>query len=134
MTRRLLPILCAAGALIFPAAAAADHSVGSASQIAWVRSAAGRFVAAELSSDGANACSILNVPLRGTNCQQRWDGRIAALLRDPADRARLRRQAAEIPSAVVVVSGNYARIELPTRLLRGPNRFLWTENCWMLTG
>ncbi len=37
-------------------------------------------------------------------------------------------------SARVVVHGNRATIELPAPLLDGKSAFLWTENCWMLTG
>ncbi len=34
----------------------------------------------------------------------------------------------------MIVHGNVASIELPTPLMSGPNRFLWSENCWMLKG
>jgi hypothetical protein len=30
------------------------------------------------------------------------------------------------------VHGDLASIELPAPLMGGPNRFVWTENCWML--
>jgi hypothetical protein len=33
---------------------------------------------------------------------------------------------------MLVVHGNVASIELSAPLLRGANRFVWTENCWML--
>jgi hypothetical protein len=124
--------------LAAPGTATAAYSVGSPSQIAWVRSAASRFVAAELASDGASACAILNRPLRATvhgrTCTQRFDARLAATLRRHGARAALRHQAHEINHAAVVIRGDVAQIELPTPLLRGPNRFLWTENCWMLEG
>jgi hypothetical protein len=42
------------------------------------------------------------------------------------------RQQYRIASAAVVVRGDVAWIELPTPLMSGQNRFLWTENCWML--
>ncbi len=32
------------------------------------------------------------------------------------------------------VRGDYATLDLPSRLMSGPNRFYWTENCWMLMG
>jgi hypothetical protein len=47
-------------------------------------------------------------------------------------RSRLRAQQRAIPSAPVVVHGDVAWIELPSALMGGQNRFLWTENCWML--
>jgi hypothetical protein len=34
----------------------------------------------------------------------------------------------------VVVHGGVASIELPTPLMGGANRFVWSENCWMLDG
>ena len=58
----------------------------------------------------------------------------ASLRRHPAARAQLRTEAKAIPSATVLVHGNTASIELPAPLIGGPNRFLWTENCWMLEG
>ena len=48
------------------AAWAAAHSVGSPSQIAWVRRAATNFVTAELHGDGAGACAVLTAPQRAT--------------------------------------------------------------------
>jgi hypothetical protein len=118
--------------------ALAAHSVGSPGQIAWVRSAASRFVTAELAGDGASACAVLNRPLRGTvhgqTCAQRWDARLASMLREHGVRAELRRQSYEIARVPVVIHGEVAQIKLPTPLIKGPNRFLWTENCWMLEG
>jgi hypothetical protein len=118
--------------------AIAAHSVGSPTQIAWVRSAASRFVAAELAGDGASACAILNRPLRGTihgrTCTERWDARLATLRSRSAARASLHREARAIDHATVVVHGDAAEIGLPMPLFKGANRFLWTENCWMLEG
>ena len=120
------------------AASIRAHSVGTREQIAWVRRAATNFVTAELGGDGAGACAILNAPLRATQhhrtCARRWDVELARLLREPGGRSRLRSQARAIPSAVVIVRGSVASIDLPVPLMGGPNRFLWTENCWMLTG
>ena len=67
-------------------------------------------------------------------CEQRMDARIARLLRDRAARARLHAERHAASSAVVVVRGDRAEIDLPHPLLAGPNHFLWTENCWMLEG
>ena len=136
--RAAIALLSASAILGAPAAAGAAHSVGSAEQIAWVRRAAANFVAAELKGNGEGACAVLNRPLRtsvhGRTCAQRWDARIAEMIRRPGERARIRAQARAIPTAVVVVRGNAARIELRTPLINGPNRFLWNEMCWMLTG
>ncbi len=138
--RPRLPIsllLCLA-ALSFPAGALGAHSVGTSEQIAWVRRAATNFVSAELAGNGAGACGILNAPLRATvhrrSCAQRQDARLAGLLRDRRARARIRAQLRAIPTAVVIVRGNTATIALSTPLMSGANRFLWTENCWMLEG
>jgi hypothetical protein len=135
--RRVALLGCAAG-LMLPAGAMAGHSVGSREQVAWVRSAAGRFVAAELAGNGAGACAILNAPLRASHnnhsCAERWNARLATLLHEPGARTRLRSEQHAIASAVVIVRGNLASIELPTPLMGGPNRFLWSENCWMLKG
>ncbi len=130
-------LLAAAASL--PASASAAHSVGTPGQIAWVRSAATRFVTAELAGDGASACAILNAPLRGTEhghtCTQRWNAKLIELLRETGARARLRTQMHAIASAVVVVRGNWATIALPAPLMAdASNRFRWTENCWMLAG
>jgi hypothetical protein len=88
--------------------------------------------------NGAGACSILNAPLRGVfhdrTCQQRWNARLSVLLRQRGARSRLRAELRAAPSARVVVHGEVASIELPEPLVAGPNRFLWTENCWMLEG
>ena len=128
---------CVAG-LMLPASASAAHSVGSREQVAWVRSAAGRFVAAELAGNGAGACAVLNAPLRTSvhhrSCVERWNAKLATLLREPGAATRLRSQRRAIGSAVVIVHGDVASIELPTRLMSGPNQFLWSENCWMLKG
>jgi hypothetical protein len=130
----MLAILLPAG----EAAAYSEHSVGTPEQIAWVRRAAHRFVAAELGTDGAGACAVLNAPLRATlggrTCEQRWDARLARMVRERGMRARLRSELRAVASARVVVRGNSASIELPMALLRGSSRFLWTENCWMLEG
>jgi hypothetical protein len=130
--------LLAPAALTAPSASAA-HSVGTPGQVAWVRSAATRFVAAELARDGASVCGILNAPLRATEhgrtCTQRWNSRLVKLLHETSSRARLRSQEHAISSAVVVIHGNWATIALPTPLMgNASNRFLWTENCWMLAG
>jgi len=134
-----LGLLACAAVLALPAGASAyEHSVGSRGQIAWVRRAANNFVTAELAGNGAGACAILNSPLRATrgheSCQQRWNAKLAKLLREPGARARLRSEQHAIPSAIVIVNGNIAAIHLPAPLLDGPNHFLWTENCWMLKG
>jgi hypothetical protein len=122
----------------FAAYSTTSHSVGTSAQIAWVRSAASRFVAAELAADGAGACAVLIAPLRTVQhhrtCAQRWDAKLTKLLRERGARAGLRREARAIPSARVIVHGDLARIELPTPLLAGASSFYWTENCWMLQG
>jgi hypothetical protein len=130
--------LLAPAALMAPGASAA-HSVGTPGQVAWVRSAASRFVTAELARDGASVCGILNAPLRvtehGRTCTQRWNAKLTRLLREPDAPARLRSQMHAISSAVVVVHGNWATIALPAALMSdASNRFRWTENCWMLAG
>jgi hypothetical protein len=56
------------------------------------------------------------------------------MLREGGVRARLRSELHAVAAARVVVRGNVASIELPAPLLHGPNRFVWTENCWMLEG
>jgi len=133
-----LSVLCAA-TLLAPASALGARSVGSAEQIAWVRRAAGNFVAAELAGNGASACGILNAPMRASErdrtCAQRWDARLARMLRQPGARASLRAEQRAIPSAVVVVDGEHATIALPAPLLaKRPNRLLFTESCWMVAG
>ncbi len=133
-------VLASSLALLAPSGAPAytERSVGTPEQVAWVRSAAQRFLSAELKGDGAGACAILNAPLRATvhrrTCAQRWDARLAVMLRRHGARASLRAQLRATSSARVVVHGDVASIELPAPLIAGPNRFLWTENCWMLTG
>jgi hypothetical protein len=120
------------------ALAQAARSVGSPEQIAWVRRAAGNFIGDELAGNGAGACGILNAPLRYTRhhqtCAQRWDARLATMLRSRSDRAQLRALRHAAPSARVVVHGDHASIELPSSLIGGGNDFYWTENCWMLAG
>jgi hypothetical protein len=139
----VIALACAVAPLVpaalVPASASAAHSVGTPGQIAWVRSAASRFVTAELAGDGASACGILNAPLRanehGRTCAQRWNAKLARMLHEPSARARLRSQEHAISSAVVVVHGNWATIALRAPLMgNSSNRFYWTENCWMLTG
>jgi hypothetical protein len=44
----------------------------------------------------------------------------------------MRAQQRAIPSAAVVVHDDVAWIALSTPLMGGQNRFVWTENCWML--
>lgn len=127
--------LAVLAAVVLPGAAQAS-SAGTREQIAWVRRAATNFVAAELRGDGAGACAILNAPLRATydhrTCTQRWDGRLAATVRDPSARASLRADARAIPSAAVEVQGDTASIRLPSALMDGKNQFVWRESCWML--
>jgi pimeloyl-ACP methyl ester carboxylesterase len=129
----LLASLCALGA---PASACAAYSDPGPEKVAWVRRAAGNFVAAELHGNGAAACAILDASLRrtqhGRTCAQRWDAQLARLLRSGRARARLRAQQRSIPSAAVVVHGDLAWIHVPVALMSGQNRFRWTENCWML--
>jgi hypothetical protein len=125
-------------ALVLPASAWAGHSTGSREQIAWVRRAATNFVTAELAGNGAGACAILNAPLRASEhqrtCAERWDSKLATLLRAPGGSSRLHAERRAIGSAVVIVHGDVASIDLPTPLMSGPNQFLWSENCWMLRG
>jgi hypothetical protein len=136
LTRGIATLSCAA-LLALPASAPAAQSAGSSAQIAWVRQAAHNFVAAELAGNGAGACARLTAAQRasehGRTCAQRWDAKLTKLLREPAGRADLRKDAHAIPSAVVLVRGNTASIELPTPLVGGnQSQLLWTENCWML--
>jgi hypothetical protein len=138
VSQRSIVVFACALALAGPASASGAYSSGSPEQVAWVRSAASRFVSAELSGSGASACAVLAAPLRATRrhrtCAERWDAKLSGMLRKPGGRARLRREQRAIPSARVVVHGNIARIELPLELLGSQNRFRWTENCWMLEG
>jgi hypothetical protein len=133
--RRVLAVLACSGSLLAPPSAFA-YSVGSQGQVAWVRRAASNFVTAELSGNGPGACAILDAPLRRTQhhrtCAQRWNAKLAKLLHTSSGRSRLRAQRRAIDSAQVVVQGGVAWIKLPTPLMSGQNRFLWTENCWML--
>jgi hypothetical protein len=137
---RAARILIGSFALLLPATASAysERSVGSPGQVAWVRSAAHRFLTAELAGDGAGACAVLNAPLRATvagrTCAERWNVRLARLRRDRGAHARLASAQRAVASARVVVHGNVASIELPAPLLHGASSFLWTENCWMLEG
>jgi hypothetical protein len=132
---RVAAVLACTASLLAPASAGA-YSVGSQGQVAWVRHAASNFVTAELSGNGPGACAILDAPLRRTQhhrtCAQRWNAKLAKLLHTSSERAHLRAQQRAIHSAEVVVHGRVAWIELPTPLMSGQNRFLWTENCWML--
>jgi hypothetical protein len=126
----------AIGALCLPGGALAARSIGTPEQISWVRSAAQRFIAAELSRESAAACAILNPPLRvtfhGHTCAERWQRRLGAMLRTAGARAALGQDARAVAHATVIVHGNQARIELPHPLLGHSDRFNWTENCWML--
>jgi hypothetical protein len=134
--RRALPLLALALCLLAPAGASASRSVGTPSQIAWVRSAATRFIDAELSGNGAAACGVLNAPLRVTRdhrtCEQRQDSRIAAMLRESTMRRHLEALRRAVTTAAVIVHGNVASLDLKSPLLNGPNHFVWTEMCWML--
>jgi hypothetical protein len=136
--RCVTALACAAALAPAGDAHAAQHSVGSNEQVAWVRRAAGNFVAAELAGNGAAACAILNAPLRATihhrTCAARMNAWLSRLLRGRGERARLRAERRAVRSAVVVIAGYHASIALPQPLLAGPNHFLWTENCWMLQG
>jgi len=141
MIRRATSAVLVCGAcLLLPAAASASSgSVGTREQIAWVRSASTRFVTAELAGNGAAACTILNSPMRATlrhrTCEQRWDAKLAQLLRTPGARAELRAERRAIPAARVVVAGDQASIALPEPLIAGaPSHLKWTENCWMVEG
>src|SRR5271167_1465430 len=123
--------LVAPPALFVPATAFGASSYGTSEQVAWVRRAASNFVGAELAANGAGACAILNAPLRTTQhhrtCAQRWNAKLAKLVREPGARARLRAQRRAIPAARVDVRGNVASISLPAPLISGANHFLWTE-------
>jgi hypothetical protein len=136
--RRLILLAVCIAALLAPASSADGYSVGTRTQIEWVRRAASNFVSAELTHNGAGACAILNAPLRATlhhrTCAQRWNARLTAMLREPGRRRQLRGQLHAIGKADVVIHGNLATLALSSPLFNGPNRFLWTENCWMLEG
>jgi hypothetical protein len=79
---------------------------------------------------------VLTAPQRATvhgrSCAERWDGRIAALLRIPRIRNGLRADLRAVARAPVAILGERARIFLPAPLLGSSSTFLWTENCWML--
>jgi hypothetical protein len=131
-----LAVLAALGLVAAPAGSYSEHSVGTPEQIAWVRRAAGNFVSAELAGNGAGACAILAAPLRasshGRTCARRWDAKLAGMLRERGERRQLRNLLGATASARVVVHGSGASIDLPGPLIDSANRFLWTENCWML--
>jgi hypothetical protein len=134
-SRSLIAVLACTATLIAPTSALAAYSSGTPGQVAWVRRAASNLVADELARNGSGVCSILNAPLRGRTCAQRWNAKLGKLLREPGGRKGLRADRRAIPAAAVVVHGNTATIGLPVPLTgSGTNRFLWTENCWMLTG
>lgn len=119
------------------AAMTAAYSEGTPAQVAWVRSAASRFVQAESRGDGAGACAVLAASLRakraGVTCAARWNALLRVRLRSGAVRAALSRDARAIARARVDVHGTAATIALPVALMNGHSRFRWTENCWMLT-
>jgi hypothetical protein len=134
-SRSFIAVLACAVTLVASASASAAYSSGTPGQVAWVRRSASNFVAAELARNGSGVCSIINAPLRGRACAQRWNAKLAKLLREPGGRAGLQAERRTIPSAAVVVHGNIATIGLPAPLTgSGANRFLWTESCWMLAG
>ncbi len=136
--RSAIAVIACAASLTLPAAATASHSVGTSGQIAWVRTASTRFVTAELKRDPSEACAVLTAKERATihnrTCEQRWNAKIATMLHEAGERARLRADRNAIASAMVIVHGNLATIELPTPLLNGSNELVWTENCWMVKG
>ncbi len=130
--------LLALTALGMGAATAGAGWSSTANEIATLRSAATRFVTAELNGDGATACAVLNPPLAGVvghrTCAQRWDASLKAQLGVPGERHRLLADEHAIATAhVALSSGDYVgTIALPTPLLGSESRFLWTQNCWML--
>jgi hypothetical protein len=134
--RSTVAMLAACAAAVPPAAALGAPSTGTREQVAWVRRAASNFLVAELSGNGAGACSILYAPLQASEhhrtCAQRWDAKLASVLRQPGERARLRADARALPSATVVVHANTASIDLPTPLMGQTSRLLWSSNCWMV--
>ena len=139
MSRKLaLPLLACLAALSCPTASLAAPAGASAEQIAWVRRAATNFVTAELAGNGAGACGVLEGRLRSTQhgrtCEQRWDARIARQLHVPGARAQLRAQLRAIAHNRVSVHGDVATLALPTPLMDGVSRLVWTEMCWMVTG
>lgn len=134
--RRTIAVLATVFALVLPASAFGAHSVGTGEQIEWVRRAARNFVTAELAGNGAGTCGILDASLRGTEhrrtCAQRWDARLASMLRAPGGRGRLQAQKRAIATSAVIVHGNDATLELPAPLMGSSSSFVWSENCWML--
>ncbi len=136
--RSVTAVLACAIAGTLPAVASAASSVGTQEQISWVRRAATRFVTAELTDNGGEACAVLTAQQRVTRhnrtCEERWKAKSAKMLRQAGTRRRLRAERHAIATAAVIVHGNDATIELPEPLLNGSNHLLWTENCWMLTG
>ncbi len=142
MRTRLITIGCSgllalAGLGLTAVAATAGWS-SPANEISTLRSAATRFVTAELAGSGSGACGVLNAPLAGVvghrTCAERWDATLHTMLRTPGERHRLQADAAAIATArVSLSSGDYvATIALPTPLLGSESRFVWTNNCWML--
>lgn len=133
--RQLLAAGTATLALAVPAGASAAPAWGPAAST--LRAATSRLIEAELRGDGATACAILNPPLdttvAGRTCAQRWDARIAALLRHRGGARGLRRDLRAVADASVAIVGEHGSIALPVPLLNGHTRFYWTENCWMLT-
>jgi hypothetical protein len=121
--------LVAALALV-PAAGAS--STGTTAQIAWIRRAAGNFVAAELQGNGAAACGVLEARLRGRDCAQRWDAHLAAALKDRGARSALHAEHSAVSSAGVTVTGGHATIDLPHPLYGGASKLVWNEMCWMV--
>jgi hypothetical protein len=112
--------------------AAAAHSTGTPSQIAWVRRASGNFLAAELKGDGAAACGVLDARLRGHDCARHWNSRLAAMLHRPGARQALQADRRAVSSATVLVTGGHATIDLPHPLYGGVSRLAWNEMCWMV--
>ncbi len=112
--------------------AAGAQSTGTPAQIAWVRRAAGNFIAAELQGNGAAACGVLDARLRGHDCASRWDSRLSALLHERGAREALSADRRAISSAKVIVTGAHATIDLPHPLYSGASRLGWTEMCWMV--
>ena len=116
------------------AASAQSQWAGTAPEL---RAAVTRLLDAELAGDGGTACGILYAPLAGVvggrDCTQRWDARLARVLRAPGGRAGIRADLRDVASAAIAMNGDRATIALPHPLLNGGSRFYWTANCWMLT-
>lgn len=134
-SRALVLAVIAGASFTGGAVAARADSDGTASTL---RSAATRFVTAELAANGADACAVLNAPLTkmqdGRTCAERWTASLHELMREPGMRHKLKADLAAIPTAPVTVTGGgyHGTITLPTPLLDGSSRFFWTANCWML--